>query len=99
MLSKTIFDAAREEGYAIGIAEVKAEFKAEIAKTVEDAVKTASHNIIKKVVSKTRFRDAAISAILNVSIGLVKTIREEVKVEKAAAAALKKATKPKGKKT
>ena len=94
MLSKTIFDAAREEGYAIGIAEVKAE----IAKTVEEAVKTASHNIIKKVVSKTRFRDAAISTILNVSIELVKTIREEVKAEKAAPA-LKKATKPKSKKT
>ena len=77
---KTVFQVAREEG--------KAEGKKEGEEKGRDA---AISFAIKGFINKTRLGDAVIADTLDVSVALVKTIREELKAEKAA----KKAVKPK----
>ena len=73
---KTIFQVAEEKG------------KKEGEEKGRDA---AISFAIKGFISKTRLGDAVIADTLDVSLALVKAIREELKAEKAA----KKAAKPK----
>ena len=77
---KTVFQVAREEGKKEGEEEG-------ITKGKDAAISFA----IKGFINKTRLGDAVIADTLDVSVALVKTIREELKAEKAA----KKAAKPK----
>ena len=76
---KTVFQVAREEGKKEGEEEG-------ITKGKDAAISFA----IKGFINKTRLGDAVIADTLDVSVALVKTIREELKAEKAA----KKAAKP-----
>ncbi len=73
---KTIFEVAEENAYAKGLA-LKQE-------AVTEAVKETTRTAIKGFVQKTRLGDAVIADTLDVSVELVKTIREEVKAAKAA---------------
>ena len=73
---KTIFQVAREEGFIKG--------EANKQEAVTEAVKETTRTAIKGFIQKTRLSDAVIADTLDVSVELVKTIREEVKAAKAA---------------
>ena len=83
---KTVFQVAREEGEEKGI-----------TKGRDAAIAFA----IKGFINKTRLGDAVIADTLDVSVALVKAIREEVKAEKAAKKTVtpKKGAKPKTQKS
>ena len=84
---KTIFQTAREEGFAEGFALSR-------QKAVTEAVTEITRTAIKGFIQKTRLSDAVIADTLDVSVELVKTIREAVKLEKKTATP-KKTAKPK----
>ena len=73
---KTIFQSAKEDGITIG--------EANKLEAVTEAVKETTRTAIKGFIQKTRLSDAVIADTLDVSVELVKTIREEVKAAKAA---------------
>ena len=67
---KTIFQTAREEGFAAGLA------------LKEEAVTEKVRIAVKGFIQKTRLSDAVIADTLDVSVELVKTVRAEVKAAK-----------------
>ena len=77
---KTIFQSAKEDGIAIGEANKQKAVKEAITEAVKETTLTA----IKGFINKTRLGDAVIADTLDVSVELVKTIREEIKAEKRA---------------
>ena len=81
---KTIFQSAREEGMEKGLEKGMEEG---IEKGRDETISFA----IKGFINKTRLSDAVIADTLNVSVELVKTIRAEIKAEKAATALKKNA--------
>ena len=83
---KTIFQTAREEGFAEGLALRQ--------KAATEAATEIIRTAIKGFIQKTRLSDAVIADTLDVSVELVKTIREAVKLEKKTATP-KKTAKPK----
>ena len=90
---KTIFQVAREEGREKGREEGREEGIEEgiaIGKAeVQEVVKETTRIAIRGFINKTRLSDAVIADTLDVSIELVKKIREEIKIEKAATKAKK----------